>query len=118
MRVAHLAVKLGLGHQCGHGVNDQHIDRAGANQRFGDFKSLLAAVGLRNKQVVDVDAQFFRVARIKRMLGVDKGCQSAGALRFGNDLQRDGGFCLKIPVRRSPLHGRAGRRPLPVPGQS
>ena len=79
VRVAHLAVELGLGNQRGDGIDDQHINGAGADQGFSDFERLLAAVGLRNKQVVDVDAELLGVAGIERVLRVDKGCQTAGA---------------------------------------
>ena len=75
MRIAHFTVKLGLGHQRGDGVDDQYVDGAGANQRFGDFERLLAAVGLRYKQVVDVDPKLFRVAGVKCVLGVNKSSQ-------------------------------------------
>ena len=34
VRVAHLAVELGLGDEGGDGVDDQHVDRAGAHQRL------------------------------------------------------------------------------------
>jgi hypothetical protein len=33
------------------------IDRAGAHQRVGDLQRLLAGVGLRDQQVVEIDAQ-------------------------------------------------------------
>ncbi len=49
-------------------------------------------VGLRNQQVVDVDAEFLGVAGIERVLGVDKGGQAARRLRLGDDLQGDGGL--------------------------
>jgi hypothetical protein len=35
-----------LGHQRRDGVDDQHVDRAGAHQRVGDLERLLAGIGL------------------------------------------------------------------------
>ena len=89
MAVAHLAIEFGLGHQRRHRVHHQHVDRAGAHQRFGNLQRLLAVVGLRHQQVVDVDAQLGGVDRIERVLGIDEGCHAALLLRLRNDLQRD-----------------------------
>ena len=91
-RVAHFAVELGLGNQRGDGVDDQHVDGAGADQGFGDFQGLLAGVGLRDEQIVDIHAQLLGVAGVEGVLGVDKGRQAAGLLGLGDDLQGDGGF--------------------------
>ena len=46
LHVAHLAFKLGARHESGHRVDHQHVDRAGAHQRVGDFQRLLAGVRL------------------------------------------------------------------------
>jgi hypothetical protein len=86
VRVAHLTVELGFRHQRGHRIDNQHVNGSRANQRFSDLQRLFARVGLRDEQIVDVDAQLFRVAGIERVLGIDKGCQSARTLRLGNDL--------------------------------
>ena len=79
MGVAHLAVQLGLGDQGGDGIDDQHVDGAGANQGFGDFEGLLAVVGLRDEEVVDVHAQLSGVGGVEGVLGVDEGGEAAGA---------------------------------------
>ena len=62
-----------LGDEGGDGVDDDHVDGARADQRIGDFKRLLAGVGLRNEQVVEVHAEFVGVVGIERVLGVDEG---------------------------------------------
>jgi hypothetical protein len=49
--VAHLAFELGARRQRRHRIDHQHINRAGAHQRIGDFQRLLAGVGLRNQQL-------------------------------------------------------------------
>ena len=92
VRVAHLAVELGLGDEGGDGVDDEHVDGAGADQSFDDLEGLLAVVGLRDEEVVDVDAELFGVAGIEGVLGVDEGGEAAGLLGLGDDLQGDGGL--------------------------
>ena len=61
--IAHFAVELGLGHQRGHRIDHQHVDRAGGDQRAGDFERLLAVIRLRNQQIVDIHAQLAGVGR-------------------------------------------------------
>ena len=53
-------------------------------EQLGDLERLLARVGLRDEQVVDVDADPLRVLRIHRVLGVDEGADAAAALRLGD----------------------------------
>ena len=63
VRVAHLAFDLGLGRERGDRVDDDDVDRARAHQHVGDLERLLAGVGLRDQQLVDVDAELLRVLR-------------------------------------------------------
>jgi hypothetical protein len=56
------------------------ISTAPADEHFRDFKGLFAAVGLRDKQVVDIDAEFTRIACVERVFGVDEAA-AAEALR-------------------------------------
>ena len=69
---------------------------ARAHQRVGDFQRLLAGVGLRDQQILDLDTELLGIDRIERMFGVDEGANAALLLRFGDDLQRQrrlaGGF--------------------------
>ena len=60
-------------HQFFVGRYDQHVDRVGADQRVGDLQRLLARVGLRDDQFIDIDAQFLGIDRIERMLGPEGG---------------------------------------------
>ena len=55
--VAHLPLDLGLGHERGHGIDDDDVEGVAADQHLGDLEGLLAVVGLRDEQVVDVDAE-------------------------------------------------------------
>ena len=64
VRLAHLALDLGLRHERGDRVDDDDVDGAGADQHLGDLERLLAVVGLRDQQVVDVDAEL--LARTRR----------------------------------------------------
>ena len=90
--VAHLALDFGARHQRGDRIDHQHVDRVRAHQRVDDLERLLAGVGLRHDQFVDVDAQFLGIAGVERMLGVDEGGGPAKLLRFGDDVERERGL--------------------------
>ena len=89
LRVAHLAFDFGLRHERRDRVDDDDVDAARADQHLDDFERLLAVVGLRDEQVVEVDAQLLRVGGVERVLGVDERRHAAQLLRFGDDLQRE-----------------------------
>ena len=72
MRIAHLAFDFGLRRQRRDRVDDDDVDRARAHQHVGDFERLLARVGLRDEQIVDIDAELLGIRRIERVLGVDE----------------------------------------------
>ena len=84
MRVAHLAFDLGLRRQRGDRVDRDDVERTRADQQLGDLERLLAGVGLRDEQVVDVDADPLRVRRVHRVLGVDERADAAAPLRLGD----------------------------------
>jgi hypothetical protein len=92
MAVAHLALDLGPRHQRGDRIDHQHVDRVRAHQRIDDFQRLLAGVGLRDDQFVDIDAQLPGIDRIERMFGIDEGRRPAGFLRLGDGMQRQRGL--------------------------
>ena len=46
MRVSHLSLDLGAGHQCGDRIDHHHIECPGSDQHVGDLESLLTGVGL------------------------------------------------------------------------
>ena len=88
MAVAHLTLDLRAGHQRRDRIDHQHIDRVGPYQRVDDLERLLAGVGLRDDQLVDIDAQLAGIDRIERVLGIDKSGGAAALLRLGDDVQR------------------------------
>ena len=92
LRLAHLALDLGLGRERRDRVDDDDVDGTGAHQHVGDLKRLLAVVRLRDQEVVDLDAQLAGVLRIERVLGVDEGRGAAHLLHFGDHLQRERGL--------------------------
>src|SRR6516164_4411510 len=92
MTVAHLALELGAGNEGRHRIDDQDIYRAGADESVGDLKGLLAGVGLRNQQFVDIDPELASVARVEGMLRIDEGAGPTAALTLGNHVQREGGL--------------------------
>ena len=55
--VAHLALDLGARRERRHRVDHDDVHRAGAHQHVGDLERLLAGVGLRDQQFVDVDTE-------------------------------------------------------------
>ena len=87
--VAHLALDFGFRHERCDGVDDDEVDGTAADERLDDVERLLAAVRLRNQQVVDVDAEVLRIDRVERMLGIDECRDAAVLLRLGNHMQRD-----------------------------
>ena len=52
----------------------------------------LAAVRLRDEQVVEVHAELLGVSRVERVLGVDERRQAARLLRVGDDVEHQRGF--------------------------
>ena len=88
LRFAHLAFDFGFRHQRGHRVDHDDVDAVRADEHFDDLERLLAVVGLRDEQVVDVDAQLLRISRVERVFGIDERRHPAQLLRFRDDLQR------------------------------
>ena len=87
--IAHLALDFGARRERRDRIDHQHVDRAGAHQRVGDLQRLLAGVGLRDQQVVEIDAELAGIAGVERVLGVDEAADAAGLLRLGDDVQRE-----------------------------
>ena len=96
VRVAHLAFDLGAGHERGHRVDDDHVERAGADEHVGDLERLLAGVGLGDVEVVDVHTDGRGVDRVHRVLGVDVGADAAVALRLGDHVHRERGLPRRL----------------------
>src|SRR5262245_32768482 len=90
--VAHVAFEFGAGSERGHRVYDQRVYGVRPHQRFADLQRLLARIGLRDEQVVDVDAELLGVDGVERVFGVDVGRDAARLLRLGHDVQRQRGF--------------------------
>ena len=89
---AHLAFEFGLRHQRGDGINHDDVQRVRARERFANRQRLFAGIRLRDEQVVQVHAEFFGVAGIERVFGVNERRESAGFLRVGDDVQHQRGF--------------------------
>ena len=90
--IAHLAFDFGLGHQRRHRVDDDDVDRAGADQDLDDFERLLAGVRLGDQEILDVDAELLGVVDIERVLGIDVGRHAAGLLDVGGEMKGERGF--------------------------
>ena len=76
--VAHLALDLGAWGQRRDQIDDEDIDRAGTDERVGDFERLLAGIRLGNQEVVELDAELARIAGVEGMLGIDEAANPAG----------------------------------------
>ena len=105
MRIAHLAVELRARHEGSDRVDHDHIDGIRAHQHLRNLQRLLAAVGLRDEEVVDVDAELLGIFGVERVLGVDERRQPAHPLRLGDDVQRERRLARRL--RPEDLHDPA-----------
>ena len=96
MRVAHLALELGLGRQGGDGVDDDQVDRPGAHEHLGDVERLLARVGLRDEKLVGLDTDATGVGDVERVLRVDEGGGAAVALCLGDCVEGKRGLAARF----------------------
>jgi hypothetical protein len=88
LRFAHFAFDLRAGHERRDRVDDDDVDAVGADDHFDDLERLLAVVGLRHEEVVEIDAEFLGIRRIERVFRVDERRHAALLLGLGDDLQR------------------------------
>ena len=86
--VAHLALDLGFWHERGDAIHDQHIDGIAAHQGLGNLERLFPGVRLGDQELVDVDPDGRREARVERMLYIDIGGLAASSLCLGDDVLR------------------------------
>ena len=89
---AHFAFEFRLRHERGDGVNHDHVERVRARERFANGQRLFAGIRLRHEQVIQIHAEFFGVAGIQRVFGVNERREAAGLLRVGDDVQHQRGF--------------------------
>ncbi len=90
MEVAHIAVYLSA---CSHSrdrVEDDDVDSTRADKGLRYLESLLAAVGLRHEEVVDIYAESLRVYGVEGVLYVDERRLAACLLSLRDDGQRNG----------------------------
>ena len=92
LRFAHFAFDFSAGHERRDRVDHDHIDAVRADDHLDDLERLLAVVGLRDEEVVEIDAELLGVGGVERVFGVDEGRHAAFLLGFGDDLQRQRGL--------------------------
>ena len=92
VRIAHVALKLRLGNQRGNGVDNDNIYRAAPHERLRNIERLFAAVGLRDIELVHLNAKAFGINRIERMFRIDKHAHALILLRLRNYVERKGGL--------------------------
>ena len=119
MGVAHLALDLGPRGEGGDRVDHDHVEGAGADEHVGDLEGLFARVGLRDEELVDVDADGPGVGRVHGVLGVDVGADAAVALGLGDDVGGEGGLAgaLRAVDLADPAPGQAADAEGQVEGQ-
>ena len=89
MGIAHIAVDLRLRNKRRYRVHDHDIDSTGAHHCFRDLQRLLAVIRLGDIEVIDINADIFRVYRIKCVLRVDKSSDTAAFLYFRYHMESD-----------------------------
>src|SRR5450756_1334269 len=94
--VAHLALYLGLGRERRYRVDGDDVEGAAAHQHLGDLERLLAVVGLRHQQLVDVDADGLCVHGVHGVLGVDEGGLATEPLRLRDEVIDHGGLARRL----------------------
>ena len=87
VRVAHLAFDLRARHEGCDRVDDDQVDGTGTHEHVGDLERLLAGVGLRDEELIDVDAELAGVIGIERVLRVDERRDAAGTLHVRDRVQ-------------------------------
>ena len=112
--VAHVAFNFSFRGERGHRVDDDNIHAARAHQHVSDFQRLFAGIGLGDEQIFDIDAEFFRVAYVQRVLGVDKRRRATRLLHLGDDVQRQRGFAGRF--RPIDFHYAPARQPAQAEG--
>jgi hypothetical protein len=109
VRVAHFAFDLRLGRQRRHRIDDDQIHPARADELIGDLQRLLAVVGLRDQQILQLHAQPPRILRIERVLGVDERAVATQLLRLRDRMQRQRRLARRL--RSEDLDDPTARQP-------
>ena len=92
MGIAHFAIEFGFGNEGRDRVDDDDVDAVGFDEDIGDFEGLLAVIGLRDEQVINIDAETSRIAHVEGVFGIDKGSYAAVFLSLGNGVNGQGGL--------------------------
>ena len=115
---AHFAFEFRLRHERGDGINDDDIERVRAGERFANGQRLFAGIRLRDEQVIQIHAEFFGVAGIKRVFRVNERREAAGFLRIGDDVEHQRGFAGRFRPVNFHRRVRAASRRRRARGQS
>src|SRR5439155_3759846 len=99
---AQLDLDLRLRYERSDGIDRDDVERARADEQLGDLEGLLARVGLRHQELVDVHADPAGVLRIDRVLGVDERADASSPLAFRDDVVDEGRLARRL--RAEDLH--------------
>jgi hypothetical protein len=86
------AFDLGARGERGDQIDDGGSIAPVADEGVDDLGGLLAAVGLRDQEVLELDAEPAGVVGVERVLGVDEGAHAARALGLGDRVQGQRGL--------------------------
>ena len=109
MAVPHLSLDLSPGNQGRDRIHHHDINGTRTDERFGDFKRLLAGVGLGHQQGIHIHPEGFCVYRVEGVLDVDERGFAPHFLRLGHRVEGEGGFtrCLRAIDLHNPATGQA-----------
>ena len=88
MRIAHITIKFRFGDESSYRVNDNYIYRTTTNENFYNFQSLFTGIGLREKQVIQIDTKVAGIFRVQSMLCINECRDASSLLCFRNDMER------------------------------
>jgi hypothetical protein len=84
--IAHVAFDFGARNERGHGVDDNDIHSAGADEGFGDLERLFTGIGLGDEQVVNIHTEATGIDGVEGVFHINEGGGAASFLRFGDDV--------------------------------
>ena len=90
--VAHIAFDLGFRGEGCHRVDDHEVNCCTADKFVSNVEGLLAAVRLRNEEVIGIHAQFLRIEAVESVLRVDDSSDTALLLHLRHRMNSKGRF--------------------------
>ncbi len=77
MRSTDFTIEFGFGHQRGHRIDHDHIDRIGLDQHLRDLQRLLSVGRLADEQFLEIDTQSLGPRGVQGVFGIDERSDAA-----------------------------------------